>query len=130
MTEYLFDSTVLIDHLRGRPVVAPYLNAVFDGTTKAWFSVVTEAELWAGIRSPDERTKYEALFALMKRINVTKDIARHAGSYFGKYRHQGLFLPDALIAASALISKKTLLTRNSKHFRWVQDDFKVEFYTL
>lgn len=130
MADYLFDSTVLIDHLRGRPAVAPYMNAVFEGTATAWFSVITEAELWAGIQSPEQRARYDALFGLMKRINVTRTIARQAGTYYGKFRHHGLFLPDSVIAASALISKKTLLTRNSKHFKLLEAEFEIEYYTV
>lgn len=130
MADYLFDSTVLIDHLRGRAVVAPYMDAVFDGTLTAWFSVITEAELWAGIQTPEQRARYDALFGLMNRVNVTRTIARQAGIFYGKFRHQGLFLPDSIIAASALVSKKTLFTRNSKHFKLVQGDFGIEFYTV
>lgn len=130
MTDYLFDSTVLIDHFRGRAAVAPFVNLIFEKGAPAWFSVVTEAELWAGIRSPEEQARYEAMFGLMKRMNINQHIARKAGEYFGKYRHQGLFLPDAFIAASAFISKKTLLTRNSKHFKLLQDDFEIEFYSI
>jgi predicted nucleic acid-binding protein len=129
MPEYLFDTTVLVDNFRGKSVVVPFVQPILDGTATVWFSVITEAELWAGIKSPYERVRYEALLSMMKRIPVTKTIARIAGELYGTYRHQGLSLPDALIAATARVYKKTLLTRNIKHFELLRDEISCEFYS-
>lgn len=130
MPEYLFDSTVLIDNFRGKQAVNPFVQPVLAGTAVVCFSVITEAELWAGIKSPREQARYDALLALMKRVAVNKRIARVAGQLYGKYRHQGLSLPDAIIAATARVYKKTLLTRNTKHFEQLRDEISCEFYSL
>ncbi len=130
MPEYLFDSTVLVDNFRGKQVVALFVQPVLDGSATAWFSVITEAELWAGIKIPSEQPRYEALFALMKRAPVNKNIARLAGAFYGRHKAQGLSLPDALIAATAKVYRKTLLTRNTKHFALLRDDLALEFYSL
>ena len=130
MADYLFDSTVLVDNFRGNSNAAQFVQPVLNGSAIAWFSVVTEAELWAGIKSEREQARYEALFALMKRVPVNKNIARAAGILYGKHRHQGISLPDAFIAATAKAQKKTLLTRNTKHFQLLRDEILLEFYSL
>lgn len=129
MPEYLFDTTVLVDNFRGKNVVVPFVQPILDGTTTVWFSVITEAELWAGIKSSYEQVRYEALLRMMKRIPVTKTVARVAGELYSKYRHQGLSLSDALIAATARVYKKTLLTRNTKHFEPLRHEISCEFYS-
>jgi predicted nucleic acid-binding protein len=81
-------------------------------------SVITEAEILAGLRAGEERS-VEGLLEKLESIPVTREIARTAGSLKQKYgKSQGLALPDALIAASAISHRLLLLTRNAKHFRF------------
>jgi predicted nucleic acid-binding protein len=40
---------------------------------------------------------------------------------FRRHRHQGLEIPDALVAATALTRKLTLVTFNQKHFRFLKN---------
>jgi len=130
MRDYLFDTTVIIDYLRGRREVLPFIQPVLSGQATAYFSVITEAELWANIRTKQEEEGQEALLTLMKRTLVTKLIARTAGRLYEKYHSQGCSLADALIAATAKVRGKTLLTRNVKHFSLMQNEVPCEFYSL
>jgi len=66
----------------------------------------------------------------MKRLGITSKIARLAGAFYGRHKAQGLSLPDALIAATAKVYRKTLLTRNTKHFELLRDQIALEFYSL
>lgn len=51
-------------------------------------------------------------------LDVTSRIAELAGAYLQKYhsRYQNFDISDALIAATSVIKRLTLLTRNIKHF--------------
>jgi len=63
----LFDSTALVDLYRGQPAVRPYLDSVLDGHIAAHLSVITEAELWRGLRV-SETERHEALLSLFVRL--------------------------------------------------------------
>jgi hypothetical protein len=85
-------------------------------------SVVTIAELFAGIRNDRERDRIEALPTLLKVRDVDIEIARLAGSYSLQYRRShGVSMPDALIAATARIHGARLVTRNTRHFPMLDD---------
>jgi hypothetical protein len=130
MPDYLFDTTVLIDYLRGVAAVRAYIQIVIDQPQSVSYSVVTEAELWAGIRDDKDEQRHLDVLSRMKRLDVTSRVARVAGRWYGQHRAHGLALPNALIAATAQVHQKTLLTRNSKHFTLVSSEVTCEFYTL
>lgn len=106
MANLLVDSDVLIDHLRGTQV----LHKAGDRLS---YSVVSRAELFAG---GHERQVRELLDPL-REIPVDREIAERAGRV---RRETSLRLPDALIAATALEHRLTVLTRNVSHFRRVR----------
>lgn len=108
MTEYLLDSDVLIDHLRiGRAVAVP--------SERAAYSSLTRAELYAGIRV-DEGV-VDDLLGVFREIPVDRSVAEEGGRI---RRATGLALADALIAATALVTGRTLVTRNERHFSRVK----------
>jgi toxin FitB len=104
MAEYLVDTDVLIDHLRGhaRLSVSPERSAI---------STLTRAELYAGQRA-DERA-IDLLLGTFAEIAVDRVIAEEAGRI---RRTTGIGLADAAIAATAIASGRTLVTRNRRHF--------------
>lgn len=107
MAELLLDTDVLIDHLRLGRGLEPQSSPLH-------YSVVSRAELFAG-RATDEAVVRRMLEPLHELL-VDRRIAERAG----KLRRQaGIALPDALIAASALVHELTLLTRNRRHFERV-----------
>jgi predicted nucleic acid-binding protein len=130
MTEYLFDSTVLIDYLRGQAGVQKYIQILLDQPRTVTYSAMTEAELWTGVRHRQDEQRHRDALSRMKRLGVTSRIARIAGRFYGRHKAQGLSLPDAIIAATALVHRKTLLTRNTKHFELLRDELSFEFYSL
>jgi predicted nucleic acid-binding protein len=114
----LVDTDVLIEFLRGNSKVKDMLAQELMEGRRLFCSVITEAEILAGLRSGEERS-VEGLLEKLESIPVTREIARTAGSLKQKYgKSQGLALPDALIAASAISHRLLLLTRNAKHFRF------------
>lgn len=116
----LFDSTVLIAHLRGvRPATALLRQAVDDD--EAACSVLSRIEIEGGMRS-DERATVAGLFAALRLEPVTDAIARRAASHLRSHRrsHPGIDVVDYVVAATAEISGADLLTLNVKHFPMIR----------
>jgi len=111
----LFDSTVLIAHLRGDQRATTMLLAHADDG--AFTSVVSRAEIEGGMRST-ERSTVGRLFDGITLVPVTDAIAQRAGAELRRFRrsHQGVDLADYLIGATALEHAFDLVTLNVKHF--------------
>lgn len=112
----LFDSSVLIAHLRGETRARDLLrNRVQAGS--AYASVISRAELEGGMRSA-ERTDLARLFEALQLLPVTDAIARRAGSDLRRFRgsHRGIDLADYLIGATAGEHHLELATLNVRHF--------------
>lgn len=97
----IYDTTVLIGFFRGQPAARNYIHRAIDGEVRAFVTAITEAEIWTGIKDADEETRFLALLRFFQRIKIDSDIARQAGYFRRRYRHDGLSLPDALQADSA-----------------------------
>jgi hypothetical protein len=80
-------------------------------------SVITVAELYAGVKDDDERQKLDDFVDLFPVLPVTADIAvaggLHKRDYFKSY---GVGLADGLIAAAAETHDADLKTLNIKHY--------------
>ena len=112
----LFDTDVLIEHLKGNQAATTLLLEVSaDG--HAACSVLTRFELLAGMRS-NERSEIRGLLDSLNNIEASVDIATRAGEWARTYRrsHEGISAIDYFIAATAEIHGADLLTLNVKHF--------------
>jgi hypothetical protein len=107
VAEVLLDTDVCIDHLEGTARL-PGRRATLA------YSVVTRAELLAGPEAQHEPAR--RLLAPLREIPVDRRVAERAGAL---RREAGLRLPDALVAATALVHHLTLHTRNLRDFRKV-----------
>lgn len=125
---WLLDSVALIDWYCGRTGVVPYLRSILQGQAAGAYSTMSEVELWQGIR-PGEEPRHEALLSLLQRVPVDGAIARRAGELRREVGLGKLSIPDAVIAASAELTGRTLLTRNSRDFKRLQDHLSIEFYS-
>ena len=103
MAELLIDTDVCIDHLDG--------TRRLPRRGRLGYSVITRAELLAG--DPAHEPVVRRLLAGMDELVVDRRVADRAGAL----RRAGLRMPDALIAATALVHNLTLLTRNTADFR-------------
>jgi predicted nucleic acid-binding protein len=115
----LFDSTILISHLRGDQRAT---NLLLEATREgALASVISRAEIEGGMRS-GERAEVSRLFEGLRMIPVTDAAARRAGRHLRQFRHShpGIDLADYLIAASAEEAGATLVTLNLRHFPMIE----------
>ena len=112
---YLIDTNILINHLRGEEGATAFLLQVEAGRARACVSVITEYELLAVPRlTPHQAHEIARLLALLPTLIVTSRVVRVAAECHRRYQ---LNLADALIAATALVRRATLVTRNVRDFK-------------
>ena len=110
----LIDTDVLIDYLRDKAEAVSYLESL---TEPLLISVITVAELYAGVREGTERTKLEEFIRAFEMVPVSREISIKGGLYRRDHiKSHNFGLADALIAATAEIQQAKLVTLNSKHF--------------
>ncbi len=110
----LIDTDVLIDYPRDRSEAVSYL----EGLTEPFLiSVITVAELYAGVREGMERARLDEFIRAFEVVPVDREISTKGGLYRRDYRKShNIGLGDALIAATAEIRHAGLVTLNAKHF--------------
>lgn len=116
----LVDTDVLIWFLRGKPSA----RAVIEDCPEVELSAVTYMELVQGARNRKElRLLRRTIAANAWRIlPITEAISHRATTCVESHAlSHGMQLADALIAATAIESGLTLITANTRHYRFLPD---------
>ena len=117
MEYYLVDTDILIDITKGKEEAVNFLEKL-DNIT---ISIISAMELAVGARNNDEVKEIENFLIDYAKEFLTAEISTKAYELLKIHsRIDGLTIPDALIAATAIINKLTLTTRNVKHFRKIR----------
>jgi hypothetical protein len=113
----LLDTTVAVDHLRGRHAAVDLLKGLVEHDETLAASEVVRFELVSRVRD-EELPALEQFFSAVSWIPVGEDVARAAGELARNHRraHSGIDDADYLIAATALLLEADLLTTNVRHF--------------
>jgi predicted nucleic acid-binding protein len=117
VSTYLLDTSVLIDALRGVRDRAEELAQLVEDGHLLGCSVITVAEVYAGMR-PRERAATETLFDSLETYDVTRQIAERAGILRRTWAARGrtLALADLLIASTAFGHGVAFFTDNTRDF--------------
>lgn len=125
MADCLLDSDVIIWHLRGRPAVVDLvLGLARKG--RVCLSAISRAEILLGMRER-ERELTLGFLDSCETLPVTAATADHAGKTIRDFRAQGvtISLPDALIAATALLASIPLYTCNLRPYPLAELDLRA-----
>jgi predicted nucleic acid-binding protein len=106
----MLDSVILIDHLNGMRAAKEFVLALNPEETA--ISVITRAEILAGVESKDEDL-VKAFLEQFHLLIIDRTIADLAASL---RKSEKLKLPDAFQAALCVYHKIKLITRNIKDF--------------
>lgn len=119
MATYLFDTGLVLRHLRGQRRTVQLLRGLGKESRLAIASV-TRLEVHAGMQ-PEERYATSKLLARLSTIDLDREIADRAGDLIadGKKTGQVLSVPDAIIAATAIGHGLTLVTLNRGDFQHI-----------
>ncbi len=114
MKNVLLDTDILINFLRGSAKAREVISSLLD-TSVLYYSVVTIAEIHAGMREHEREKTLELLESLIP-VDITPGIAEIAGHYKRTVKSQQLELDDCFIAATANARRALLVTGNGKHY--------------
>lgn len=117
----VIDTTVFVDLFREDVNASKFL---LNSRESLIISRVVLMELVRGLKSKREiKIMVKQLKALgVEILEINEKISIIAGELFEKHYHShGLGIMDALVAASAIASKDTLVTHNIKHFTFIKE---------
>ena len=112
------DSTVLIDHLRGRGEARGFLHGLATDGHTLGVCCVNVAELYAGCL-PSELANADKLIKGVAYYEASVAAAERAGKTRYQLARQGITVAtsDALIGMIALAEGAVVITRNAKDFQ-------------
>lgn len=122
MSELFFDSNIIVDAFNGVEAA----KAEIRRASRRWISRITWMEVMAGA-PPEALSVTESFLSRFSVREVDEEIARRAAAIRAERRT--IKLPDALIWASAQVSGRILVTRNTKDFPARMPGIRVP-YTL
>lgn len=121
---YLLDSNILIDYLRLHKPAIDFVDGLLEKHRN--IALITHFELIKGCEKKIHEFKIGQFLKHFRIIHLSKEISGKALKIYRTCRWgSNLDIPDAFIAASAILNKLTLITRNTKHFKAIPS-LKIE----
>lgn len=121
MQQPLFDTTVVIDLANGQDSTMAFTNTLLQQYGVINISTITAMETLVGARNKTELKYLAEFLTIFKPIRLTPEIDDVAVRLIEQYRlAYNLSIPDALIAATALVKNLTLFTDNMKDYTYIK----------
>ena len=115
---YTLDTNPIIYYTDDKPAAVAALEDLFAQAVPLYVSTITDLELFSyPAMTDDEAARIEAFLTAVRIVPVTSPIARLAGDL--RRVHSGLRAFDSTIAATALFTNSTLVTRNVRDFQGI-----------
>lgn len=120
MKSVVVDTDILVDYFRKYEKSEKLLEKLKQGEFIIYFSAITETELVSGSECNVYEVKVRVLDFLSNftKIHIDNKVAVKAGDFRRIY---GIRIPDAVIAATAYLTKSKLITRNLKDFEKIKE---------
>jgi predicted nucleic acid-binding protein len=127
LTKYLLDTTILIEHLRGKKPAANFITEAVRHGHKLGICCINVAELYSGL-SHEQAAQAEKLTNALDYYEATADSARQAGVYRYEFARRGVSLSvtDTLVAAIAKANDAIVVTANVRDYP--MKDIQVQQY--
>lgn len=128
MIKYLLDSDILMDFFKQKEYAVETLDKVLIRGI-LHISILSVAELRTGWTNEQANQFLPQLYDLVRVINLNKKIVELAGQYRQEFKNtKGVLLPmiDTLIAATVILEKCQLVTRNTKDYPMKE----IKFYEI
>lgn len=114
---YTLDTNTVLYYLAGDRSVRTLIDEALAASSPLYISAITVGELLIFSKlTEEEEVGIRKFISLCSVINIDMPIAERAGSIGGAYN---IKLADSIIAATALFTGSTLVTRNARDFRRV-----------
>jgi predicted nucleic acid-binding protein len=114
---YLVDTDILIDVSKGNQSAIDFLDELSDSK----ISVISAMELIVGARNKHETAAIDKFLSNYERLLINDEISVKALELIKQHSlTEGLSIPDAFIAATAISKSLVLTTKNTKHFRIIK----------
>ncbi len=120
--KYIFDTSVFIGALHNYSPARNLMTQAQSHDIPVGYCIVTETELWAGIRGVWTVEQHKRLLRPFDRYFINVTIARRAGELKSKLAQSGIpfnqrpYLMDCLIAATAEYHHATVCTADKNDF--------------
>jgi tRNA(fMet)-specific endonuclease VapC len=116
----LCDTNIIIEFYKGNPTILQELGRI--GVAQLAISVITQAELYYGALNKAELLRIQKHLNLLHNLPIDHQISSQFIQLMAQYSlSHKLAIPDALIAATALVNDVELYTINIKDFRFIEN---------
>jgi tRNA(fMet)-specific endonuclease VapC len=118
-TMILCDTNILIEFYKNNPKIVNKLRQI--GAERLAISIITQAELYYGAINKAELLKIQKHLNLLHNFPISNQVSTQFIQLMERYSlSHKLTIPDALIAATALVNNLNLYTLNIKDFRFIE----------
>jgi hypothetical protein len=117
----IVDTDILIDLAHDDEVAIKCLQRL-EKDYYLEISAITKLEILVGCRNKTELREANKFLEELPINQLTPEVTHKTIELISKYfLSHNLLIPDALIAATAIISQKSLISKNQKDYRFVEE---------